>query len=233
MEANEPKVLILKEWAQEDRPREKLLLKGKASLSDAELLGIIIGTGIRKMTAVDLAMQILKHVNNDLSQLARLSVKDLSKFKGIGEAKAINIVSALELGRRRKNEIHSQPIIRTSKHIYEYISPIFADLGHEEFWVLLLNRQNKVLKAEKISSGGIHGTVVDSKMLYKIAIDNLASGVILCHNHPSGSLKPSDADIKVTEKIIKGAEILDLNVLDHIIFSDEGYFSFNDNGLLH
>ncbi len=235
MELYEPKALVIKDWAVEDRPREKLLQKGRSALTDAELLGILIGTGIKNMTAVDLAMQILRSVNNDLAKLARLNVKDLAKFKGIGEAKAINIVAALELGRRRKDmseDNQSQKLV-SSKLIYEYLEPIFADLNHEEFWILMLNRQLKCLKAEKISSGGVSGTYVDPKIIFKTALDHLATAIVLCHNHPSGAKKPSQEDEKITKKLVEAGKILDISVLDHIIYTDNGYFSFADEGLLN
>jgi DNA repair protein RadC len=174
--------LNIKSWAEEDRPREKLLLKGKAALSDSELLGILIGSGTPKMTAVELCKIILQSVNNDLNQLARLTVKDLSKFKGIGEAKAITIVSALELGRRRKNsETLGRPKITSSRDAYEVLKPHLLDLPHEEFWIILLNRANQVMKCERISSGGVSGTVADPKMIFKVALENLCSAIILSH----------------------------------------------------
>ena len=223
--------LGIKAWAEEDRPREKLMLKGKSALSDAELLGILIGSGIQKMTAVDLAMLILKSVANDLNQLAKLSVKDLSKFKGIGEAKAITIVSALELGRRRKeSEVREKPKIGSSKDAYEVLRPYLWDLPHEEFWVILLNRANQVLRCVQVSVGGVSGTVADPKMIFKVALEHLASGIIISHNHPSGNLTPSQADKDLTKKMKQGGVILEIPVLDHLIFTDKGYYSFADEG---
>lgn len=223
--------LNIKEWAEEDRPREKLLLKGKAALSDAELLGILIGTGIQHLTAIDIAKNILQHVQNDLNQLARLSVKDLAKFKGIGEAKAITIVSALELGRRRKEaDTQKRVQITCSKDAYEVLKPYMMDLPHEEFWIILLNRANRVLKCEKISSGGISGTVADPKLIFKAAIDHLASAIILAHNHPSGNLTPSQADKELTRKVKEAGKNLEIPVLDHVIFADKAYLSFADEG---
>ena len=225
--------LNIKSWAEEDRPREKLLLKGKAALSDAELLGILIGTGIQNMTAVDLAKLILQSVNNDLNQLARLTVKDLSKFKGIGEAKAITIVSALEVGRRRKDsEAPKRPQITCSRDAYEVLKPHLMDLPHEEFWIILLNRANHVLKCERISSGGVSGTVADPKMIFKVALENLCSAIILAHNHPSGNLTPSQADKNLTKKLREAGAYLEVPVLDHVIFTDKAYLSFADDGLL-
>ncbi|MDR6562973.1 MULTISPECIES: RadC family protein [unclassified Arcicella] len=225
--------LNIKSWAEEDRPREKLLIKGKAALSDAELLGILIATGIQNMTAIDIAKVILQSVNNDLNQLARLSVKDLAKFKGIGEAKAITIVSALELGRRKKNtEKTERPRIRCSADAYEVLKPYLTDLQHEEFWVILLNRANDVMKCERVSSGGVSGTIADPKMIFKVALEHLASGIILSHNHPSGNLSPSQVDKDLTQKLRAGGQHLDIPVLDHLIFTDKKYFSFADEGML-
>lgn len=224
--------LNIKSWAEEDRPREKLLLKGKAALSDAELLGILIATGIQKMTAVDIAKVILQSVQNDLNQLARLSVKDLSKFKGIGEAKAITIVSALELGRRKKEkESTNRPRIRCSEDAYQILKPHLSDLSHEEFWIIILNRANDVIKCEKVSSGGVSGTVADPKMIFKIALEHLASAIILAHNHPSGNLNPSQADKDLTQKLKAAGNNLDIAVLDHLIFTDKKYLSFADEGI--
>jgi DNA repair protein RadC len=225
--------LSIKAWAEEDRPREKLLLKGKSALTDAELLGILIGSGIQNMTAVELGKVILQSVGNDLNQLARLNVKDLSKFKGIGEAKAITIVSALEMGRRRKNaEIPERPRITCSRDAYEVLKPHLLDLPHEEFWVLLLNRANQVMKCERISSGGVSGTVADPKMIFKTALENLSSAIILSHNHPSGNLTPSEADKNLTKRLREAGTYLEIPVLDHVIFTDNGYLSFADEGLL-
>jgi DNA repair protein RadC len=227
----EPAIKNLKilNWAEEDRPREKLLLKGRSALSDAELIGILIGSGTPSMSAVDLAKHILNNSGNDLNELARMNVKDLQKFKGIGEAKAISIISALELGRRRKD---SEPVKRTkitsSQDIYNLMKPNLLDLPHEEFWVILLNRANHVLKKVQISSGGVSGTVADPKMIFKTALENLASSIILVHNHPSGNLKPSEADDALTKKLKYAGALLDIPVLDHIIFTNCQYFSFAD-----
>lgn len=236
--ADEPKTdykqpLVIKSWAEEDRPREKLLLKGKAALSDAELIGILIGSGTSKLTAVDVAKLILTAVGNDLNELAKLTVKDLTKHKGIGEAKAITIVSALELGRRRKETAAAAKTkITCSTDIYEYIKPQFLDLPHEEFWIILLNRANVVMKKMPVSSGGVAGTVADPKIIFKHAIEHLASAIILVHNHPSGNLKPSAADISLTRKMKEAGVLLDLPILDHIIFTEHHYYSFADEGLL-
>lgn len=225
--------LSMKNLSEEDRPREKLLLKGNASLSDAELIGILLGSGNKHQNAVDLAKTILHSVNHDLHLLARLSIEDLKKFNGIGEAKAINIIAALEIGRRKKSkEKVKQPKISCSKDVYEIISPHLMDLPHEEFWILCLNRANQVLKAEQISSGGISGTVADPKIIFKKGLEQNASSLILIHNHPSGNLQASQVDIQLTEKVKKGGINLDLPILDHIIFTDEDYYSFADNGLM-
>ncbi|WP_258103953.1 DNA repair protein RadC [Marinoscillum sp. MHG1-6] len=223
----------IKHWAEEDRPREKLLLKGKASLSDAELIGILIGSGTKTLSAVDVAKIILHATENNLNKLAKLSVKDLIKFKGIGEAKAISIVSALELGRRRKSETPTaKPTIQQSRDVYEYIRPELLDLRHEEFWILLLKRNNEIIKKKRISAGGISGTFVDVRIILKSALEEMASSIILIHNHPSGNLKPSQADLSLTRKIKEAGATMDIPVLDHIIFTDNGYLSFADESLL-
>lgn len=225
--------LNIKSWAEEDRPREKLLLKGKAALSDAELIAILIGSGTPNITAVDLSKEILRSVSNDLNQLARLSVKDLSKFKGIGEAKAISIVAALELGRRRKEtESPEKPRITSAKDAYNTLKPHLLDLPHEEFWVILLNRANQVIRLVQISAGGVSGTVADPKLIFKTALEHLASAVILAHNHPSGNLQPSQADRDLTKKMREAGRLLEIPILDHLIFTDKAYYSFADEGEL-
>lgn len=225
--------LKISHWAKEDRPREKLLLKGKAALSDAELIGILIGSGTVSLSAVDVSKLILKEVNNDLNELARLSVEDLKKFRGIGEAKAISIVSALELGRRRKESEPAKKLrITCSGDVFEIMKPHLLDLNHEEFWVVLLNRANLVIKKHPVSSGGVSGTIADPKMIFKSALENLASGIILVHNHPSGNLRPSEADIALTRKLKSAGAFLEIPVLDHLIFANAGYFSFADEGQL-
>jgi DNA repair protein RadC len=223
----------IKSWAEDDRPREKLAAKGRHILSDAELIAILIGSGNKNETAVELSKKILKSVSNNLNELSRLSIIDLMKFKGIGEAKAISIVAAMELGRRRKEtEGIKREKIESSKLAYDYMKPVFMDLPHEEFWLLMLNRANVVIKKEFISRGGIAGTVVDAKIIFKIALDNLASSIMLFHNHPSGNLKPSDADIAITKKMKEAGKLLEISVLDHIIMTDDSYFSFNDEGMI-
>lgn len=225
--------LNIKSWAAEDRPREKLVLKGKATLSDAELIAILLGTGTSKLSAVDLAKNILQAVNNDLNELARLTVKDLMKIKGIGEAKAITIISALELGRRRKDfQAEEKPKIGGSADAYEILKADLLDIPHEAFWIILLNRANRVIKKHQISQGGVAGTVADPKIIFKIAVEELASGIILAHNHPSGNLNASQADIDLTKKLKESGKLLDIQVLDHLIIAGKKYFSFADEGLL-
>lgn len=229
----QPEKLNIKSWAEEDRPREKLLLKGKNALSDAELIAILIGSGNKTETAVELSKRILTSVNNDLNQLAKLNLTDLMQFNGIGEAKAISIAAALELGRRRKESTEEKKIkISSSKNAYEAISDVLSDLPHEEFWVLYLNRKNEVIKRENISKGGVTGTVADGKIIFKNAINLLASAVVLCHNHPSGNLNPSQADIELTKKMKGIGVLMDTPVIDHIIVGNNNYFSFADENLL-
>lgn len=223
----------IKSWAEEDRPREKFLLKGRAALSDAELIAILIGSGTTSMSAVDLARHILHEAGNDLNRLARLSVKELTRFKGMGEAKAITISAALELGRRRKDSsAEEKERVGSSIDAYNIIKPYLSDLNHEESWVLLLNRAHYVIKKEKLSAGGVAGTIIDVKILFKSALENLASSVVLIHNHPSGNLKPSAQDSAITKQVQKAGLILDIPLVDHLIFGDNGYFSFAEEGLL-
>lgn len=225
--------LTIKRWAEEDRPREKLLLKGKATLSEAELIAILIGSGNTEQTAVELSQHILSHCENNLAHLARLSVKDLQKFKGIGEAKAISIVAALELGRRRKESDPSKRIkITSSRNAFDMLRGDMMDLNHEEFWLLLLKRNNEVIKKEMLSRGGVSGTVVDAKIIFKRALEETASGLILAHNHPSGNLKPSQEDINLTKRIKEAGKSLDISILDHLIITDSHYFSFADEGII-
>ncbi len=225
--------LKIKDWALEDRPREKLLYKGISSLSDAELLAILIGSGNNENSAVDLAREILNIAGNNLNRLGKLDVHDLVKLKGIGTAKAINIMAALELGRRRKSAgIIETAKIRSSNDVYTIFHPLLADLTHEEFWLLYLNRSNKILSRHKLSQGGISGTVTDVRLLIKKALELLASSVIICHNHPSGNLDPSEADTRITQKIKEAAGYFDISLLDHLIITDNGYYSYADNGML-
>jgi len=227
------KSLNIKSWSPEDRPREKLILKGKAALSDAELIAILLGTGTTTMSAVDLAKKILLAVEYNLHSLAQLTVKELTKTKGIGEAKAISIVAALELGRRRKDlEIHEKPKINSSKDAYELIKAHLLDIPHEEFWIILVNRANRVIKKYQISQGGVAGTVADPKIIFKLALEELACGIILAHNHPSSNLTPSKEDLSLTQKLKEGGKLLEIQVLDHIILGGQKYFSFADEGLI-
>ncbi len=225
--------LTIKTWAEDDRPREKFISKGKSALSSAELIAILVSSGSREESAVDLAKRILSSVNNDLNALAKLSVKELCQFKGMGEAKAVSILAALELGaRRQQSQALSKDQITDSRSLYEILKPRIADLLHEEFWVIYLNRANKILTIEPISKGGVTGTVADVKIIFKKAIELLASSLILAHNHPSGNLKPSKADIDLTKKMKETGNIMEMDVLDHIIVAESGYFSFSDEGMM-
>ena len=225
--------ISIKNWAEDDKPREKLLLKGKSVLSDSELIAILIGSGNTEESAVDLSKRILSDLNDNLIQLSKLSVVDLMKYKGIGEAKAITIIAALELGkRRRSSEVLVKKGIKSSNDVFEAFQDVLSDVNHEEFWVLLLNRANKIIKRVCISEGGFAGTVADPKKIFKIALENNASSIIICHNHPSGNIKPSEADIKLTKKLKEVGSNLELAVLDHLIVGDEKYYSFADEGIL-
>lgn len=225
--------ISIREWAEDDRPREKLILKGRQSLSDAELIAILMGSGSRNESAVDLAKRILKDTSDNLVELSKLSVKDLMKYKGVGEAKAISIIAALELGRRRRGaEALDRKKITSSKDVFEYFFALIGDFTYESFYILLLNRANKIIRHVEISEGGISGTVADPKKIFKMALENNATSIILSHNHPSGSVKPSDADIRLTKKLKSAGEMLDVPVLDHIIIGDEKYYSFADEGII-
>lgn len=233
MEKETPQLLTIKNWAVEDRPREKLFLKGKSTLSDAELLAILLGTGTPTLSAVDLAKNVLQGAGNSLHELARLSVKDLMKVKGIGEAKAITIIAALELGRRRKDlEVNEKPKVTTSRDVFEYLKADLLDIPHEEFWIVILNRANRIIRKQQISQGGVAGTVADPKIIFKLALEELASGIILAHNHPSGNLTASQADIALTKKLKEAGKLLEIQVLDHVIIAGQKYFSFADEGIL-
>jgi len=232
VESYENKISI-KAWAEEDRPREKLNAQGRRALSDAELIAILIGSGSRNESAVELSKRILHHYDNDLNKLGRTSIIELSKFKGIGEAKAISIIAALELGRRRGDAESKPPeVIVGSKSAYQLLRRHLVDLPHEEFWLLLLSRSNKLISKELISKGGLSGTLADPKIIFHIALQHQASSVILAHNHPSNNLKPSQQDIELTKKLHQAGKILDIGVLDHLIITDDGYLSFADEGLL-
>lgn len=223
----------IKSWSESDRPREKLEEKGRRALTDSELLAILIRSGSRDESAVDLAKRMLKTVDNDLTALSRLTVKDMAQFKGIGKVKAITIVAALELGSRRATaQAVEKKKITSSKDAVEVFKGQLADLPYEEFWIMMLDRANKIIDIENISKGGISGTVVDARIIFKNAIQNLASGIILCHNHPSGNNKPSQNDISLTRKLKDAGMLLDINVLDHIIISGSSFYSFADEGAL-
>jgi len=225
--------LKITDWALEDRPREKLIQKGTSSLSDAELLAILISSGTKDKSAVDLGRELLGNVSNNLNSLGKLTIADLTKIRGIGTARAVTIAAALELGRRRKlADAQEVRQIRSSKDVADIFQPILSDLLHEEFWILFLNRSNKVITQMKLSQGGISGTVTDVRIVMKKAIECLASGIIVCHNHPSGNLNPSESDSKITQKIKEAGSLMDIQLLDHLIISDKDYYSFADNGAL-
>jgi len=225
--------LTIKQWNEDDRPREKLLAKGKIALSDAELVAILIGSGNREDSAVALSKKILLSIGNNLNALGKLTVGDLTKFKGIGEAKAITIITALELGRRRRlEEALEKPKITSSKSVFDVMQPIIGELQHEEFWIIYLNNANKIQLKMQMSKGGITGTIVDTRLIFKRAIELTATGIILCHNHPSGTLRPSASDINLTKKIKKGGEVLDIKILDHVIITEKSYYSFADENML-
>lgn len=227
------KRLSIKSWSEQDRPREKLLSKGARHLSNVELFAILISTGTKSKSAIDLARDLMNLTGNSLEELGKLSVKQLCSIHGIGRAKAITIAAALEIGRRRKNEEPVQVTqVNSSKVVYDYMYPILVDLDHEEFYALLLNRSNKIISHFQVSSGGVSGTLVDPRLLFKKAIEELASAVIICHNHPSGQLKPSEADIAITRKIKEGAALFEISFLDHVIFTNNSYFSFADEGMI-
>ncbi len=232
---NEPALspLKIKSWSPEDRPREKLLTKGTPVLSDAELVAILLGTGTATVSAVELAKRILQTVDNNLHELGRLSAKDLMKVKGIGQAKAITIIAALELGRRRREtDVEEKPRVSGSRDCFDLLKPHLQDLPHEEFWIILLNRANRMIRKYQVSQGGVAGTVADPKIIFKVAIAELASGIILAHNHPSGNLTASQADIELTKKIKEAGKLLEIQVLDHLIVAGQNYFSFADEGML-
>ena len=225
--------ISIKQLSADDQPREKLLLKGRSALSNAEIMAILIGSGTRSKSAVALCQEILQSVDNDLNQLAKLSIHDLVKFKGIGEAKALTIAAALEIGRRRKSEeFEKTQSIGSAKDVFTVMQSYFEDLEHEEFYIIILSRANKIKSIELISKGGISGTVADGKVIFKKALEKTASALILCHNHPSGNLKPSQADIQLTKKMVNFGANIDLPILDHLIITNEGYYSFSDEGMM-
>ncbi len=223
----------IKNWKEDDRPREKLLQKGKEALSDSELIAILIGSGSRSESAVALSQRILTSVENRLIELGKLQIEDLMVFHGIGQAKALSIVAAMELARRRKLEpLKRKQKVNASRIVFEIMQPILGELPHEEFWVLYLNNANNIISMEGLSKGGITGTLIDIRLLLKKALQHNAVGLILAHNHPSGSLKPSKEDKNITQKIKIAAQSLDIKVLDHLIIAESGYFSFSDENLL-
>ena len=231
--SSKPSSFSIKNWSQDDQPREKLRDKGKSTLSDAELVAIILGSGNREESAVALSKRILASADNNLNELGKLSLKHLMEFKGIGEAKAISIAAAMELGRRRRGEeALSRLKVSSSLSVFELMQPILGELPHEEFWIIYLNNSNKVIQKNQLSKGGITGTLVDVRLVLKTALEVGAVGLILVHNHPSGTLKPSKADKDLTQKLKIAAQSLDLKVLDHLIITENAYFSFADESLL-
>ncbi|HWA34019.1 MAG TPA: DNA repair protein RadC [Cyclobacteriaceae bacterium] len=233
MEIEETRPLSIKDWSLDDRPREKLIQKGTASLSDAELIAILIGSGTANMNAVEVSKKLMQLVENSLAELSRLSVKDLMRVRGIGEVRAVTITAALELGRRRKElDTIEKAKISSSKDAFDQLEAELMDLPHEEFWVLLVNRAHRVIKKKRISEGGVSGTVADPKIIFKMALEELASGVIVAHNHPSGNMTASQSDIELTRKLQSAGKFLEIQLLDHLIFCGRKYFSFADQGML-
>ena len=219
-------------WSEDDKPREKLMLTGKSVLSDAELIAILIGSGNRNESAVDLSKRILGSIDNNLNALGKLTIPQLIKFKGIGEAKAISIIAAMELGRRRRTEeVVDLTKITSSQTIFQIMQPIIGELPHEEFWIIYLNNSNKVISKSQLSKGGITGTLVDTRLVFKVALEMGATSLILCHNHPSGTIMPSDADKLITKKLKLAGDSLDVKVLDHLIITETKYYSFVDEGI--
>ena len=233
MTQNRSGSFTMKQWKPLDRPREKLIQSGKLSLSDAELLSILIGTGNRRESAVELARRILGNHQNSLNRLAKASLKELMKFEGIGKVKAIVILTALEMGRRRTCEVRQEKSkIVSSQSVFDLMQPLIAELPHEEFWILYLNGANRVEATVQLSKGGMTATLVDVRLLFRLALQHQATSVILCHNHPSGNLTPSASDKSLTKKIIEGGKLLDVKVIDHVIVAEHGHFSFVDEDLI-
>ena len=225
--------MVIREWAEADRPREKLLIHGRRSVSDAELLAILIGSGNRNESAVELCKRLLGSVSHNLLRLSKLEVNDLCQFRGIGEAKAISIIAALELGRRRQDfQEEVRDVLNSSKIVYQYLKDQLQDLPHEEFWAIYLNTGCKAIDRQMISRGGQDFTPVDIRIILRFALSNKAHSIILAHNHPSGTLRASEPDKQLTKKIVQAAQLMDIQVLDHLIFTDSGYLSFKDEGLL-
>lgn len=222
----------IKAWAEEDRPREKLGTQGRRALSDAELIAILIGSGSRNETAVELSRRILHHYDNDLNKLGKASIAELSNFKGIGEAKAISIIAALEIGRRRDDTESPAPeYISTSRDAYNLVKRHLVDLNHEEFWILLTGRSQKFIARELVSKGGLSATIVDPKIIFGLALQHQASNIFLVHNHPSGNLKPSNEDLHLTKKLVEAGRLLDIRIMDHLIITNGGFYSFADEGV--
>lgn len=233
MESNTPQHITIKSLAEDDRPREKLIQKGRQALSDAELLAILLSSGNKNETAIQLAQRILNSNQNSINQLAKLQLNDLKKYKGVGEAKAVTILAALEMGRRRTDSVSEEkPKVQSSKQGYELFKQTLSDLPHEEFWVIFLSTNSFVIKKECISKGAVNKVLVDVKVILKVALENLAVSIIVAHNHPHGNLKPSDADIAITKKIKEAGKLMDITLQDHLIIGDGNYFSFADEGLL-
>jgi DNA repair protein RadC len=223
----------IKAWAVEDRPREKLINRGISSLTDGELIAILISSGNRKESAVELSLRILDSIHHNLHELGKMNRDELKRFRGIGEAKALTIIASMELGRRRnQSEALDNQQIKGSKNAADFIRPSIGDLSHEEFWVLYLNRRNKVIDKQKLSQGGMTGTVIDVRLVLKSALEKHATSLIFCHNHPSGNLEPSDADKRITRQLKEAAALMDMPVIDHLIVTQSGFFSFADEGLL-
>jgi len=230
---NNPNSNSIKSWASDDRPREKMLQKGRTALTDAELIAILLRSGNSKESAVSLAQKILHEAGNDLSLLAGFSVEKLMKFPGIGEAKALSLVAALELGRRKiESSVKQRNSISSSKEVYEYMQSVLADLQHEEFWALFLNVKNNILSRVQIGEGGTTQTLVDPKKVFRLALEHNTVNIIVCHNHPSGGVSPSNQDIQLTKKLRDGAKLLDMSLLDHIIIGHDNYYSFADQGIM-
>jgi len=228
----ETQAFSIKYWAEDDQPREKLMLKGKAALSDAELIAILIGSGSRNESAVELSKRILASTGNNLNALGKMSLKQLMEFKGIGEAKAITIAAAMEIGRRRREEEGVElKKITSSQAVFDIMQPIIGELPHEEFWVIYLNNSNKVIYKSQLSKGGITGTVVDVRIVFKTALEQNAVAIILCHNHPSGVLQASEQDKQITRQLKQAGQTMSINVLDHVIVTEKGYISFVDEGI--
>lgn len=231
---NYRKYPTIREWAEADRPREKLLLKGRHNLSDAELLAILIGSGTREQSALELARQLLAQVTGNLKELGKLDIRQLTQIKGMGPVRAITIMAALELGKRRQASVSvERTTIKRSEDAYQVFRHVMGEQPYEVFWILILNRANHLISRCCISEGGVSGTVVDPKKIFKVALDHHASGIILGHNHPSGNLRPSESDIRITSNLLEGGKLLEISVLDHLIVTDDGFFSFADEGMLN